>query len=118
MDFRIRPALQPGPGLDPLEGSPTVVVGAGVAVLRRSTVIDGDDDGAANGDEAAAEGVVDGAVGGGVGEATAVEEDDDGDDLGGVEGVLEVDDSPLGLARRGRLVDPVEQPRGAIDVVE
>lgn len=118
VDLRILPAPQPTSCGDPLEGGPAVVVGAGVPVLGRSTVIHGDDDRPANAGEAAAEGVVDGTVGGGVGEAAAVEEEYDGDDLDGVEGLFEVDNSPLGLVLRGRLVDPVEQPRGAVDVVE
>lgn len=50
-------------------------------MLRRPAIVNGDDDGLTNADEAAAEGVVDGAVSGGMRKASAVEEDYDGDDV-------------------------------------
>lgn len=52
-------------------------------MLRRAAVVDGDDDGATEGDEAEAEaeGFVDVCAGGGVGEAAAAEEDDDREQL-------------------------------------
>lgn len=82
--------------MDPLQSGPPVIVSARVSILRRSTVINRNYHCLAMVNKAAAEGVIDGAIGGGMNEATPVEEDNDGDDLGSAEGGFEVDDAGLG----------------------
>lgn len=68
--------------------------------------------------KAAAECIVYRGVGRGMDETTPVEEDDDGDYLGGAEGGFEVDDAVLGGVFRGGAVDAVEEGGGPVDDVE
>lgn len=81
VDFRVLPTLKPWSWFDPLQSIPPILVRTWVPMLRRPAIVNGDDDGLTNADEAAAEGVVDGAVSGGMRKASAVEEDYDGDDV-------------------------------------
>lgn len=51
-------------------------------------------------------------------EAPTMEKDDDRDDLGGAQGLLEVNDPPAGPVFGGGQIDPVEEPGRPIHMIE
>lgn len=88
-------------------------------MLRRSPVINRDNNNTANGDKASAESVVDGTIGRGMSEATSMEENENRDDLCSAERFGKLEGSVTGQVKeRRRLVDSGEKVSGRVDVVE
>jgi hypothetical protein len=118
MNLRILSTLKPGPRFNPFESCPAIIICTRVPILGRSTIIDGHHNSLANADKAATEGVIDSTISRGMSKASTMEEDYNWNNLRSAQGLFKLCNAPLSLVFRGRLVNPVKEACGAINMIK